>query len=102
VRETHLIGGLPRKQLEGTPAAYLDCEDAAANPEKRSIMVNSSDLIRQAKELREQAEHQADESIRNRLNSMADHYAHLAESQNWSETHPADAASLSDVFTKRE
>jgi hypothetical protein len=33
---------------------------------------------------------------------MADHYVHLADSQSWSEAHPADVASLSQLFTKRD
>jgi hypothetical protein len=64
-------------------------------------MVDSSDLIRKAKELRQQADGEADETIRRRLNIMADHYAQLAESHNWSEAHPADAATLSDVLIRR-
>jgi hypothetical protein len=33
---------------------------------------------------------------------MVHHYQHLAESQTWSEAHPADAAALGDVFVKGE
>jgi hypothetical protein len=29
---------------------------------------------------------------------MADHYVHLADSQSWSEAHPADVASLSQLI----
>jgi two-component sensor histidine kinase len=65
-------------------------------------MIDRSELIRQANELRQQAELEADENIRNRLLSMAERYVHLAESETWSEAHPADAVSLSEVFTKRE
>jgi len=63
-------------------------------------MTDRSDLIRRAGELRQQAEGEADQTIRDRLTRMADHYMHLAESQNWSEAHPADASSLGEVFTK--
>jgi hypothetical protein len=65
-------------------------------------MTDPSDLIRQANELRQQAEHEADENIRDRLNRMADHYVHLADSTSWSEAHPPTAASLGEVFTKRD
>jgi hypothetical protein len=64
-------------------------------------MTDRSDLIRQANDFRQQAEREADESLRERLIRMADHYDHLAESQAWSEAHPADAAALADVFIKR-
>ena len=63
-------------------------------------MTDRSDLIRQANELRQQAELEADGNIRARLTRMADHYAHLAESQSWSEEHPPTIASLSEVFAK--
>jgi hypothetical protein len=63
-------------------------------------MTDRSDLVRQANELRQQAEQEADQNIRVRLNRMADHYIHLAESQNWSEAHPPSVAALSDIFTK--
>jgi hypothetical protein len=63
-------------------------------------MTDRSDLVRQANELRQQAELEADENIRTRLTRMADHYAHLAESQSWSEAHPTTIASPGEVFTK--
>jgi hypothetical protein len=65
-------------------------------------MVERSDLIRQAAELRQQAEQESDETIRSRLLRMAEHYHHLADSQGWSEAHPVTVAALGDVFTKRE
>jgi hypothetical protein len=63
-------------------------------------MVDSSVLVRRASELRDWAEHEVDETIRSRLTSMADHYAHLAESQNWSKAHPPDVSELGDLLTK--
>jgi len=65
-------------------------------------MADRSDLIRQADDLRRQAEQEPDEKLRSRLKRMADHYVHLADSQSWSEAHPADVGSLSDLFTKRD
>jgi len=65
-------------------------------------MTDRSDLVRRADDLRRKAEHEPDEALRSRLIRMADHYVHLADSQSWSETHPADVASLSQLFTKRD
>ena len=63
-------------------------------------MIDRSDLIHKANELRQQAELEASEHTRQRLMRMADHYAHLAESQAQSEAHPPSAASLGEVFIK--
>ena len=65
-------------------------------------MTDRSDLIRQAKAFREQAEREDNEGLRQRLVRIADHYEHLAESQSWSEAHPADAAAIADIFTRRD
>ena len=65
-------------------------------------MAERSDLIRQAAELRQQAEEESDETIRSRLLRMAEHYGHLADSQGWSEAHPVTVAAIGDVFTKRD
>ncbi|WP_024507055.1 hypothetical protein [Bradyrhizobium sp. ARR65] len=65
-------------------------------------MAERSDLIREAAELRQQAEQEADKTIRRRLIRMAERYEHLAESQGWSEAHPTTVASLGDVFIKGE
>jgi hypothetical protein len=65
-------------------------------------MVDSSALIRDAHELRQKAEHEADENVRDRLMRMADHYIHLAESQRWSEAHPADVSALTELLNKSE
>lgn len=65
-------------------------------------MAERSDLIRQAAELRQQAEQESDATIRGRLLRMAEHYDHLADSQGWSQAHPVTVAALSDVFIKRE
>jgi hypothetical protein len=64
-------------------------------------MADRSDLIREANRLRQQAQHEGDETIRRRLIRMADHYDHLADSQSWSEAHPTSVAALGEVFTKR-
>ncbi|MGA7803858.1 hypothetical protein [Bradyrhizobium sp.] len=64
-------------------------------------MADRSDLIREANQLREQAQHEADEELRGRLLRMANHYTHLADSLNWSEAHPATVAALGEMFMKR-
>jgi hypothetical protein len=61
-----------------------------------------ADLIRHADELRQQAKNEGDETIRDRLVRMAEHYVHLADSQNWSEAHPPTLASLSAMLAKRD
>ena len=63
-------------------------------------MVERSDLIEQAKELRQRAEHEADETTRNRLIEMADRCEHLVKSQSWSDAHPITVASLGELFIK--
>jgi hypothetical protein len=63
-------------------------------------MLDPSDLIHRANELRQQAEQESDQGIRDRLIRMADSYVHLAESENWARANPATAASLADVFVK--
>ena len=64
-------------------------------------MQDRSDLIRRANEIRQQAEHEADQNQRERLMHMADSYGRLADSQGWSEAHPTNVAALGDVFTRR-
>jgi hypothetical protein len=64
-------------------------------------MTDRSDLTRRANEFRQQAEREADEGLRQRLIRVADQYDHVAESQAWSESHPADVSALAEVFTKR-
>jgi hypothetical protein len=65
-------------------------------------MTGRPDLIQQANELKRQAESESDQHIRDRLVRMAEHYTDLAESKDWSETHPPTVASLSELFTRRE
>lgn len=65
-------------------------------------MSESSELIQKADALKQQAEHEPDENIRKRLTRMADRYVHLAQSQAWSREHPASAATLAEVFIKRD
>jgi hypothetical protein len=63
-------------------------------------MLDPSDLVHRANELRQQADHEFDQAIRDRLIRMADSYIHLAESENWAKAHPVSVASLADVFVK--
>lgn len=62
-------------------------------------MATHSDLIRQADELRLQAEREPDPKIRARLILMADSYVRIIEGERWSEAHPTSAASLGDLFS---
>ena len=61
-------------------------------------MTDSSELIQKAEQLRQQAAHEDDAAIRERLLRMADRYVHLAQSQAWSRDHPASAAGLAEVL----
>lgn len=63
-------------------------------------MTNRIDFLDQANELRQQAENERDKAIRARLQRMAEHYEHLAESG--AQNPSADAASLGELFTKRD
>ena len=63
-------------------------------------MLDPSDLVHRANELRQQADRESDQAIRDRLIRMADTYVHLAEHENWARAHPASAASLADMFVK--
>ncbi|WP_407157202.1 hypothetical protein [Bradyrhizobium sp. STM 3557] len=62
-------------------------------------MIDSAALAERASELRDWADKETDKTIRRRLISMADHYEHLAESQNWSKAHPADVSELGDLLS---
>jgi hypothetical protein len=73
-----------------------------ADLQRRIAMIDRSDLTRKANDLRQQAELEANEQTRNTLLRLADHYAHLAESQAESEANPVDATSLGELFTKGE
>lgn len=63
-------------------------------------MIDSSALTNRASQLRDWADHEADEAMRGRLVRMADHYEHLAQSRSWSKAHPPDVSELSDLFFK--
>lgn len=86
-------------ELEPSQGLSVGTQDHA-DLKRRTVMIDRSDLIRQANELRERAELETDERSRNRLMRMADHYAHLAESKAQSEAHPPSASSLGEIFAK--
>ena len=46
-------------------------------------MTDPSDLLRRASELTEQADHEENIDIRERLLRMAQYYIHIAESEEW-------------------
>ena len=82
------------------PPVLKELQMDGGSQARRTVMVDRSDLIHKANELRQQAELEANEDIRRGLMRMADHYAHLAESKAQSEAHPPSAASLGEVFIK--
>jgi hypothetical protein len=84
-----------------TPALSITPVRAQSSMEDRN-MTGRPDLIQHANELKRQAESEGDQDIRDRLVRMAAHYTDLAESKDWSETHPPTVASLSELFTRRE
>jgi hypothetical protein len=65
-------------------------------------MLDSSELIQKAEELRRQAEHEPDAYVRDLMTRMADRYVHLAQSLASSREHPPSAASLAEVFVKSD
>src|SRR5512142_351985 len=71
-----------------------------AGLQRRIAMIDRSDLVRKANDLRQQAELEANEQTRDTLKRLADHYSHLAESQAQSEANPVDVTSLGELFTK--
>ena len=85
----------------GTKRLGRDLSDGAGE-DLEAAMPDSADLIRKADELKQQAEHEPDRKIRQRLTRMADRYVHLAESQAWSREHPPSAADLADLFVRRD
>jgi len=64
-------------------------------------MSNSSDLIQKADELKKQAKHEPNKRIRWRLARMAVRYVRLARHVTWWHEHPASAARLTEIFTRR-
>ncbi len=65
-------------------------------------MPDRSLLLRNADDLRQQADHEPDATIRDRLLRMAEHCVQLAAAEDWSATHPTSAASVGDLFAKDE
>jgi hypothetical protein len=87
--------------LTGTINRSAGCQNENADrPAKGIAMIDRSDLIRKANDLRQQAELEANEQTRDTLIRLADYYAHLAESQAESEANPVDVASLGELLTK--
>jgi hypothetical protein len=63
-------------------------------------MADIKHMVRQAEDLRNQANHEHDRRIRARLNRMADAYGHIAETE--AATAPASVHGLMDALTHRE
>jgi hypothetical protein len=62
-------------------------------------MVEIKEVARNADKLREQANHEHDPAIRDRLNRMADAYGRIASTE--AEAAPASIHDLMDALTKR-
>lgn len=65
-------------------------------------MTEHNDLVRRADELRQQAETENDQTIRDRLVRMAEHYTHLADSQTQAHARAPNVASLGEMLTRRD
>jgi hypothetical protein len=63
-------------------------------------MADIKNMVRQAEDLRDQANHEHDRRIRDRLNRMADAYGHIAETE--AATVPASVHGLMDALTRPE
>jgi hypothetical protein len=61
-------------------------------------MVDIKELIRQAGDLRRQADHEVDPKVRDRLNRMADAYVHIAETE--AGTEPASVHSAMEALAQ--
>jgi hypothetical protein len=65
-------------------------------------MLDTSELIQKAEDLKQQAEHEPDARVRDLMTRMADRYVHLAQSLAWSREHPPSPASLAEVLVSRD
>jgi hypothetical protein len=65
-------------------------------------MIDPAELLRRAAELNDQADHEEDREVRDRLLRMAAHYVHIAESEQWQAAHPASIASIMRLLDKSE
>jgi hypothetical protein len=63
-------------------------------------MTDPADLLRRASELTDQADHEQDIEIRDRLLRMAAHYVQIAESEEWLAAHPVSVESPSELLTR--
>jgi hypothetical protein len=63
-------------------------------------MVDFKDMVRQANDLRSQANQESDPRIRDRLHRMADVYSHIAETD--AGRAPASVHGLMDALTQRD
>ena len=63
-------------------------------------MTDPADLMRRAAELTDRADHEEDIEVRDRLLRMAEHYVHVAESEEWLAAHPVSNQSVTQLFNK--
>jgi hypothetical protein len=67
-----------------------------------ATMSDTADLVKEAEAIAKRAEQETDLKVRDRLLRMAGYYRHLAESKNWSASHPPSAGSLAEIFTAQK
>jgi hypothetical protein len=63
-------------------------------------MTDPADLLRRAAELNDQADHESDIEVRERLLRMAAHYVEIAESEEWLAAHPASIDSITRLLNR--
>jgi len=76
----------------------LDCR---AHPPIGTTMKDPAELTKRANELKERAEHEQDQHVRERLLRMSGYYIEIAEHETWLISHPTSISSIGDVLTKK-
>ena len=64
-------------------------------------MKDPTDLAKRASELKERAEHEQNQHVRERLLRMSGYYIEIAEHEAWLTSHPTSISSFGDMLTKK-
>lgn len=64
-------------------------------------MKDPAELTKRANELKERAEQEQDQRIRERLLRMAGYYIEIAEHETWLISHPTSISSIDDLLMKK-
>jgi hypothetical protein len=64
-------------------------------------MKDPAELAKRASELKQRAEAEQDEHIRERLLRMSGYYIEIAEHETWLISHPTSISSVGDVLTRK-